>query len=213
MRLETLQTWLTDFYALELTYDVHDFLITDRRLASALDDGGRDSDEKLLIAENDGEAEVGLYIDEELMERLVLNDPIAKLNRENLADFWTAFEGVSHFTYYAFSASNDRSVTLLEMELQAEIDKFIGTAALLREQGEWPQAGLHHWLFSATHLDLELSVSERERYGRANHYAGKYCRKLWPRLSGESPSGDVKNELRRFYRLPRAAKIEHIDTA
>ena len=39
--------------------------------------------------------------------------------------FCLALEGVSHFLYLIWNASFDRSVTLLEMELQAEIDKFV----------------------------------------------------------------------------------------
>ena len=78
-----------------------------------------------MISEEDGEAEVCLYLERELLDRLAENDPTARLDQHNLADFWTAFEGVSHFTYYAFKATQDRPVTLVEMELQAEVDKFV----------------------------------------------------------------------------------------
>ena len=54
--LGQLQTLLSDLYALDVAYDVHDFLITDERLASALDAEGRDVEEKLLISEDDDEA-------------------------------------------------------------------------------------------------------------------------------------------------------------
>ncbi|HEY7672283.1 MAG TPA: hypothetical protein VIC71_08695 [Gammaproteobacteria bacterium] len=213
MVLGNLQTWLTDFYALELAYDVHDFLITDPKLARALDRGGRENEEKLLIAEDDGEAAVSLYLQQEILDRLVVNDPTARLDERNLADFWTALEGLSHFTYFVHRASHDRAVTLLEMELQAEIDKFVATAALLRRQGERPPAALHAWLFARTKLAAELSAAEQERYARANRYAARYCRKLWPRLSGSAGWDAARAELRRFYRLTRAAKFDHIQAA
>ena len=211
MVLGSLQTWLTDFYALDLAYDVHDFLITDRGLARALDRDGRENEEKLLIAECDGEAEVSLYLQRELVERLIVNDPTARLDGRNLADFWTALEGVSHFTYYAFRATQDRDVTLFEMELQAEVDKFVATTALLRSQGEPPPRRLHHWLFERTTLAGELSSGEQERYVRASRYAGKYCLRLWPKLSSGGSWEALRHELRYFYRLARSAKIEHID--
>jgi hypothetical protein len=210
MFLGTMQASLADLYGLEVAYDVHDFLITDRRLANALG-GGRDVDEKLLIAEDDGAAEVSLFLCEKLVERLARNDPTADLNGGNLADFWTAFEGVSHFTYFAFKAARDHRVTLLEMELQAEVDKFVATAMLLRRQGESPPPGLHRWLFELPRYDEQLSPSEYERYERANHYAGKYCRRLWPRLKAGYCADDLRRELRHFYRLPREQKIDHID--
>jgi hypothetical protein len=213
MILGSLQTWLTDFYALEIAYDVHDFLITDQGLARALDHGGRDNDEKLLIAEKDGEAEICLYLEQDLIDRLVRNDPTAELNGENLGDFWTAFEGVSHFTYYVHRATHDRAVTLLEMELQAEVDKFVATTTLLRRQGERPPPSLHHWLFAKARLAEQLTDAEQERYLRANHYASKYCLKLWPQLSSGRGWEGLQQELRHFYRLPRGAKIEHIEAS
>src|SRR5690554_6253862 len=128
MFLGDLQKLLTGVYALDIAYDVRDFLITDAGLAHALDVGGRSTNEKLLIAEGRGGAEVSLYLERELVERLTQNNPAARLSSENLEDFWTAFEGVSHFTYYAWNAAREKSVTLLEMELQAEVDKFIATS-------------------------------------------------------------------------------------
>lgn len=211
MLLGAMQSCLTDLYALELAYDVRDFVITDRQLARALGGRGREVDEKLLIAEGDGEAEVSLFLSQELVERLEVNDPTAALSGENLADFWTAFEGVSHFTYFAFKVARDQRITLLEMELQAEVDKFVATALLLRQQGENPPAGLHRWLFDLPKYDANLSPAEYERYERANHYAGKYCRMIWPRLQRGRCPEDLKRELRYFYRLSRERKIGHID--
>jgi len=210
--LGDLQSLLTSFYDLEMSYDIYDFLITDERLAKALDAGGRDTDEKLLIDEQGDAAEVSLYLHAKLLERLKRNDPVMQLNHRNLADFWTAFEGVSHFTYYAWKASVDMPVTLLEMELQAEIDKFVATAILLRRQGARPQPGLHHWLFTQPKFDRNLRGVELERYGRANYYAGKYCLKLRSHLARGHDRGDFRRELRRFYRLPRPAKIGHIES-
>ena len=69
-----------------------------------------------------------MYLERELLERLDQNDPLTRLDRDNLADFWSALEGVSHFTYYAWNAARDKSVSLFELELQAEVDKFVTTA-------------------------------------------------------------------------------------
>ena len=183
MFLGDLQKLLNRVYALDVAYDVRDFLLTDAAVADALDKGGRDTDEKLLIAEDDDGAEVSLYLEQELVERLTQNNPTARLSSDNLADFWTAFEGVSHFTYYAWNAARKKSVTLLEMELQAEVDKFIATSLLLLEQGEPPARGLHQWLFDRPKLDARLHEPERERYRRANRYAGRYCARLAPALA------------------------------
>jgi hypothetical protein len=156
MSLRGLQNLLSEFYALDIDYEVDDFVTTDEQLARALDGGGRQIDEKLLIAENDGEAEVSLYLEQRLLERLERSDPLARLDSDNLEDFWTAFEGVSHFIYYAWNAQREKPVTLLEMELQAEVDKYVATTLLLSRQGQRCPRGLHHWLFELPRLDERL---------------------------------------------------------
>ena len=211
MRLGGFQALLREFYALDVAYEVDDFVTTDADFARALDAGGRELDEKLLIAETDGEAEVSLYLERRVLERLARSDPLAKLDADNLEDFWTAFEGVSHFTYYAWNAQLEKSVTLLEMELQAEVDKYVATTLLLLRQGQRQPRGLHHWLFEMPRLDERLDGDELDRYRRANRYAGKYCRKLAPAIARGAPDEATRAELRRFYRLSQASKIEHID--
>jgi hypothetical protein len=212
MVLTALQSLLDDLYALEVAYDIGDFLITDELLAEKLDHKGRQTDEKLLIAESpDSDAQVALYLHRDLVQRLQENNPANHLNADNLRDFWTAFEGVSHFTYYAFNAGLEKPVTLLEMELQAEVDKFIVTTLLLqRQEGKAPSA-LHHWLFELPRFDPQLSSVELTRYQDANRYAGKYCLKLASRLGSGVHADGVRDELRHFYRLSQPAKIRHID--
>jgi hypothetical protein len=213
MRLRGFQALLSDLYALDLAYDVDDFLTTDADLARALDAGGRELDEKLLIAETDGEADVSLYLDPGVLERLARSDPLERLDADNIEDFWTAFEGVSHFTYYAWNAQLEKSVTLLEMELQAEVDKYVATMLLLARQGQRPPRALHHWLFEMTRLDERLDGDELDRYRRANRWAGKYCRRLAPAIARGAADEATRTELRRFYRFSQTSKIEHIDAA
>ena len=213
MVLGQLQTLLSELYALDVRYDVYDFLLTDARLAAALDSDGRHLDEKLLIAEDAGEAAVALYLDAALVRRLAENNPASCLSQDNLEDFLTALEGVSHFLYYVWNAVLEKSVTLLEMELQAEVDKFIGTALLLRQQGERLPANLHSCLFDLPKFDSRLGPEELDRYRSANRYAGKYCMKLVPQLSSSADPAALRNELCYFYRLPQPGKIQHIEAA
>jgi hypothetical protein len=210
MLLRKLETMLHELYALEIGYAVSDFLITDAAIAGSFDAGGRTVDEKLLIAEANGEADVALYLEQGLLDRLAERDPLTRLDGDNLGDFWAALEGVSHFTYYAWNAARDKSVSLFELELQAEVDKFVTTQRLLREQNGREPAGLHGWLFDSPTLAAELDDEERERYQRANRYAARYCRRLSPALAAADAAA-VQRELRHFYRLSQASKVAHID--
>jgi hypothetical protein len=206
-----LQALLSEAYALELSYDVSDFLLTDPDVARALDSAGRVVDEKLLIAEHEGEASVSLYLDPALLRRLDRNNPASQLSAENIEDFWTALEGVSHFLYYAWNAMLEKSVTLMEMELQAEVDKFVGAMLLLRRQGGMLPRGLHRCLFDLPRFDDRLASQELDRYRAANRYAGKYCLQLAQRLADDVDPAVLDEELRYFYRLPQPGKIQHID--
>jgi len=211
MPLAAMQSCLTELYGLDLDHCVDDFLITDRSLARCLGGASRERDEELLIVEDDDGAGVSLFLEQALVDRLERDDPVAALSHRNLADFLVAFEGVSHFTYFAFKASRDECVSLLELELQAEVDKFVAAALLLARQYARLPAGLHYWLFALPRLHADLSDAEVERYDRANRYAARYCRRLWPSLCADGPRDDLRRELRRFYRLPQAQKIWHIE--
>ena len=135
-------------------------------------------------------------------------------NGGNIADYWTALEGVSHFLYLAWNASHDRAVTLMELELQAEIDKYVSTLWLLREQNprRFP-AELHHLLFERARVDATLAGDRLGLYRSADHYASRYCRRLARTLlpTSASAQADASAELRRFYRLTRERKIRHIE--
>lgn len=210
--LAAFQALLAEIYQVDVAYDVDDFVITDPEVARLLDAGGRAADEKLLIAERDGEAEVALYLAQGVVDRLSATDPLTRLDARNLADFWTALEGVSHFAYYAWNAAIEKPVRLLEMELQAEVDKFVATAVLLgRQDGRLPPA-LHRWLFDLPRYDRRLTSGELDRYRLANRYAGKYCLKLAPELADGGLDETTRRELKRFYRLSQPSKIRHIET-
>ena len=99
----------------------------------------------------------------------------------------------------------------MEMELQAEVDKFVAAALLLRRQGAMLPRSLHRCLFDMARFDARLRPEELERYRDANRYAGKYCLQLAKRLSGDCNAATLKRELCYFYRLPQPEKIQHID--
>jgi hypothetical protein len=102
-------------------------------------------------------------------------------------------------------------VTRLEMELQAEVDKFVTTALLVAaQQGGRVPADLHAWLFEFWRLDESLDDEEADRYVRANRYAGRYCRRL-SRQYLRTGADSMFPEIRRFYRYTQRRKLRHID--
>jgi hypothetical protein len=210
--LASLQAGLADIYDLPATPDVADFLMTDRARLAHLD--ARTSDEQLIVAEDGDSLSLGLFIDAAVLARLAHSDPYAALTGDNLADYLTAAEGVSHFVYLAWNAGHDKPVTLLELELQAEIDKYVLAAWLLREQGagRFPRE-LHRALFERARVDPVAAGERAGLYRTASRYAGRFCRRIASRFesTARSASRDLLAELRRFYRLGNARKMAFIE--
>jgi hypothetical protein len=101
----------------------------------------------------------------------------------------------------------------MEMELQAEVDKFIATARLLEAQGVMLPDRLHRWLFDLPRFHANLSDEELDRYQSANRYAGKYCVRLARHLTARRGHAALAGELQHFYRLSQPGKIQHIESS
>lgn len=214
MSPELLQVGLQEIYELAVPHNVSDFLITSPESVRSLENGaGRhDVREKLLVRSDPDSVRLSLYLDQAVIDNLERNSPLAGLNGDNLEDFCLALEGVSHFLYLTWNAGFGRPVTLLEMELQAEIDKFVMGRKYLPAgmEGNSPLR-LIEILFRSVVYHSELDEVEQRRYRDANNYAAQYCSRLESEfMRGRAPL-DLLNELRRFYRLPRHTKFRYIN--
>jgi len=189
-------------------------LITDKKLADFLScqDNPRDNNERLLIAEHESGIDLSLYISADVMNHLDNANPLELLEKGKYAEFCLILEGVSHFLYVVWNAHHQKKVTLLEMELQAEIDKFIMMQSLLDgESCRDDVSCLQSWLFQKNGFDETLTESELERYKQANYYAGKYCMNLQQQYKLQGFNNDLLKELRRFYRLVQEDKMRYIN--
>ncbi|HYM27458.1 MAG TPA: hypothetical protein VET66_04880 [Steroidobacteraceae bacterium] len=213
MLLSRLQDFIGGIYDVRVAHDVHDFLVTDRTCLPPAARGGT-ADEELLVAEGAGELALSLYLDPALLARLAQADPLERLHEGNLADWLTALEGVSHFLYLTWNATHDKPVSLLELEMQAEVDKYVASHWLLRRQlPEHFPAELPQLLFRRARVDAALAAGRAGLYREASRYAEKFCRSL-ERTLARGPRGagaEVLAELRRFYRLSHARKRAHIE--
>lgn len=215
MRLNVLQKLLERIYRVEVPLDVEDFLITDPDLARRLDTSvnPRESKEKLLVSHEDDHLDLALFLDASVLARLSEDNPLVSLHSENFVDFLLAVEGVSHFLYLIWNAGVERGVTLMELEMQAEVDKFVTAASLWKRQGKsLMPSKLRYCLFDAADYDAALDQVQRQRYEDANHYAGKYCLGLETRYLNKARATEMMEELRRFYRLTQGEKIRLIES-
>jgi len=209
-----MQSLLAQLYDVPVTHAAENFLVHDRaQLQRLLGGQSAPADEQVLLVQHHDEVHIALYIDAAVLERLAQCDPTQSLNDSNLPDFCTALEGVSHFQYLIWSLDCGRKVSLLELELQAEVDKYASALLLLTRQGagRFP-AALHARLFDRVGYLPSLDAASRTRYEEASRHAARYCRWLERRFL-QRRGLRVEAwliELRRFFRCGHQEKIRQL---
>jgi hypothetical protein len=184
--------------------------VVDTEAAVQLGASGR-AEEELLVHEGEGELELALYLAPGLLRRLqpYMGGSMDNLLERELDGFCQLAEGVSHFIYVAHSAVHERTVSLLELEAQAEVDKF--ALCLLHR---WKE-GVEGWarellgrLFERVSYRERLSEQERWRYEEANRLSRNFCIRLMEHVEGRRLDR-LLSALRYAYRLGAEAKLRH----
>ncbi|MET0985821.1 MAG: hypothetical protein ABW034_10485 [Steroidobacteraceae bacterium] len=211
--VQRLQTLLAHLNDAPVTVRATDFLLTDREHVRQLTDDQPLTDEQVLVSHKHDELQLTLYIDQRVLDNLVRQDPFAQLDERNLQDFCTALEGISHFHYLIWSAERGREVSLLELELQAEVDKYASAMllSLQQSQGRFPR-DLHARLFHRVAFAADLQDEHRERYHEANRQAAHFCRVIDERFLTRrraQPEAWLAS-LRRFFRLGHPVKMRSV---
>lgn len=211
--LSRLQNELESLHAVEAGGRVEDFLVSGPVL-ERLGVAAPRTPEQVLVLDGEGEVSLAVYFAPELRAALrrVRADPRALL-AAGLRTFSLALEGVSHFLYLAHRAESGRRVSLLELELQAEIDKFAVAALQLARSGRRDRLpALIRRLFDDVAYLPHLESEELERYRTANRLARNYCRSVLP-LVGTGRIEAFLSDLRRVFRLGAGEKLGHLIAA
>ena len=206
--LARVQRGLETLYRVDTGLAVDDFMIDEHTR-----DGyapGRKAREQLLVCEAGGEMSLALFVDPGALANLATHDPSSRLGDHNLGDFLLAVEGVSHFIYAICCARAERRVTQLELELQAEVDKYV-TCLLTTEMSH--SETLRRRLFGDAAYEPDLDAEERDRYRAANDNAQRYAAWLEATYVAPGRIPEMLAELRRFYRQGLAAKLGTIARA
>jgi hypothetical protein len=203
--LET-QRRLEQLYAVPAQPPVTDFVIPEAESSAYPGRGSR-----TLVAQSGGDLSVGVVLDPGVGESLRGADPRRRLDERNLGAFCTLTEEVSHFVYLLFRAAVHRPVTELELELQGDVDKYLGVVFLLSLQNEGAVSrSVREALFRRYRLADGLSAEKAERYRAASRLADRYCGFLESAFLVPARLEDLCREARRFYRLGQREKLERI---
>ncbi|MBK7578923.1 MAG: hypothetical protein IPI67_01845 [Myxococcales bacterium] len=189
MTLRRVQLELERVYGLERAPDVVDFVR----------EGAHDSRETLVLRQTDGELEIALVL-----------PPVADPRQLNAAhhgptDAWLQLvEGVSHFVYVAERARTQLPATRLELELQAEVDKFVLLAFVGEPLEPEHSSALHGHLYERVRYLHAADTEDGVRYRMANDLAARFV----ARLARNEKAPAVLRTLRRFYRAGQTEKIQ-----
>jgi hypothetical protein len=195
--LSKIQDDLEDIYRLDRTLNVNDFVLPKSSIEAPLD-----RLEQVLVCSEDDDLSMSLVLDDSLM--------VPGL-QWNLDTFCVATEGVSHVLYLANAAQQGQRISAFELELQAEIDKFL---VLVTAVGMECKDALKR-LFASSTLDTTVvATDEAERYRRANRTAWSFCRQITLRFLGshrvEQRMECLLREVREVYRMRGTSKLERL---
>ncbi|OGQ22789.1 MAG: hypothetical protein A3I05_01845 [Deltaproteobacteria bacterium RIFCSPLOWO2_02_FULL_44_10] len=158
--------------------------------------------ETLFVREEENAVELGLYIAPEILQHL-------EDHRASLDDIACATEGISHFLYIVDRASKNQSCTLLELELQAEVDKFLSLHHLALTSHQSCDS-LFRQLFENFTYDDALTTEEKNRYQTAHHLAAHYCHYLQERYFHPLRKAELAEEARRFFQKRFPEKMKYL---
>jgi hypothetical protein len=198
------QRGLEALYRVDTGVEVGDFVVGEDARDRLVD--ARRPREQLLVCEAGGELALALFIDPGALANLAAHDPARRLGDHNLGDFLLAVEGVSHFIYAVWCARAERPVSQLELELQAEVDKYV-TCLLTTAPDVAVSEALRQRLFGDAIYEDDLDHDEHARYRAANDNAQRYAGWLEQTFVAPRRIPEMLGELRRFYRRGLAAKL------
>lgn len=202
--LDAIHRLLAELYDVTPIESLDRFVCGPKLLTALAGEGAVERREVLLVVENEEGVHVGLYLDPEVLDSLNRGVP-------SFDALCLATEGVSHFLYLSFREKNCGQVSQLELELQAEVDKY--AAGLLAGNGvgaiQARSRALRERLFNGARFIDAPHTEAGQRYRIAHHAAARYTARLEARFVERGRLEELWGELRRFYRMGARAKLEH----
>jgi hypothetical protein len=181
----TVQEALERVYRLERVVDVGDFV-------QGVGEGERES---VLLRESDDGA-------------LEMSVQLPRLQDEaGLDGLCQIIEGVSHFVYLVERARSQRTATQLELEMQAEVDKWLMLAGAMRPFDVDRSARLRERLYERVTFTQDPASETGERYRVANDVAHAFVRRLERLYVHGGRFAAMRSELRQFFQQGQEEKL------
>lgn len=227
--LDGLEQTLAGLYQVETPPQLAPFVVGEEAVEQMARTGAiaprQGAREEVFLLDDGQELSVAVFLDRRARHaaRQAVQQQAVTLNAEVFADFCVALEGVSHFLLVTHRANAGQPVTQLELELQAEVDKYV-MARLCPWQSPSSTEGGHigssssgpepnellRTLFQRFTLADHLRDEQAERYITATRLALRYCRRLEREFLSRRRRQELTADLRAFFRKSQAARLDHI---
>ena len=152
--------------------------------------------EELVVHEAGGELAIALHLPE-----LEIGSAF------DLDGFCQLIEGVSHFVLLADRAREGRNVSALELEVQAEVDKFAVLFASAPVPSRAHGEALAHQLFESVAFAHAEGTELGVRYRDANALARRWVERVGLRFAEPLDVLGLRGSLRAFFRAPLEDKV------
>ncbi len=210
MTYQILQQKIEQCYDITIPCNIDNFVCHDKALMSEIAGTPLNESETLLVQQCGDNLDLTLYLEERLQNSTFSYSAEKEWSELEFTDFCTVIEGVSHFVYVVWNAGFGKNVKPVELELQAEVDKFVFAASIGRLQKEQQLDRLINRLFKKVHIVAKPGTPLHARYRMAHNLASDYCTWLMHQFDFISFNRELDAELARFYRMNAGAKFDHI---
>jgi len=165
---------------------------------------------RTLIRQEAGSVRLAIYYPDRMVAHLEAHDPAVRLAESNVDDFAVLVEELDHFLTIADGHRRGATMSLLELELHANVTKeltlelFVSRRMKSGRLGSEDRAWVRHHLFGKVEF-REEDPEVQSRYRDAAALAVRYLDHLRRLPAGERPV-----ELRRFHRRTHHQKLAYI---
>jgi hypothetical protein len=171
--------------------------------------GGREAGARTLVRETEQGLRAAIYFPDGMIARLEAHPPQRGLGETNVDAFAALVEELDHLLCIAEAACSGRPVSLLELELHADVSKALVLARFLTGRSPRPldaarRTWLRYHLFHKGEWGGE-DEGERTRYREAARWALRFL----DALEGRPPAARL-DALRRFHAATGPGKRELI---
>ncbi len=193
--IHLLQKKLEEIYRLEKCPEADKYVLSPKEFKRF----SKSSDNPQVIYVDEGnDATMGIYLGKRIFKKIR-----NKVKIFSLQDFCVMAEEISHFIYLIWSKSNEKKITLLDLEIQAEVDKFLLASNFFQSQET-----VFKKMFETFMFRKNLLKDEENRYIEASRLGKKLAINL---RSKKIPFSEKMNWLRFFYRQNPTSRISMIE--